>query len=70
MAIQAGLVVLPSIRVFRLSLSAHFVTKAYQVVKGIIDDYHDDALVKVLESIDHFLNRHEIYTMSPTINYE
>ena len=69
MAIQAGLVVLPSIRVFRLSLSAHFVTKAYQVVKGVIDDYHD-ALVKVLESVDHFLNRHEIHTMPPTINYE
>jgi hypothetical protein len=46
-----------------------FVTK-YQIVKGFIDDYHVDALVKALESIDHFLNRYEIFTMPPTINYE
>ena len=35
----------------------------YQVAKGVIDSY--DALVDLLESIDHFLNRLDIYTKIP-----
>jgi hypothetical protein len=36
------------------------------VVKGVIDDY--DELVKTLESIGHFLSRHEVrIEMSPTV---
>ena len=39
---------------------------AYQAVKGVIDSY--DALVDLLESIDHFLNRLDIYTkILPTV---
>jgi hypothetical protein len=37
--------------------------QAYQVVKGVIDSY--DALVDLLESIEHFLNRLDIYTKIP-----
>jgi hypothetical protein len=35
----------------------------YQAVKGVIDSY--DALVDLLESIEHFLNRLDIYTKIP-----
>ena len=38
-------------------------TQVYQAVKGVIDSY--DALVDLLESIDHFLNRLDIYTKIP-----
>ena len=37
--------------------------QAYQAVKGTIDSY--DGLVDLLESIDHFLNRLDIYTKVP-----
>jgi hypothetical protein len=37
--------------------------QAYQAVKRIIDSY--DLLVDLLESIDHFLNRLDIYTKIP-----
>ena len=46
------------------SLSAHRCNiQAYQAAKGVLDDY--DALVDLLESIEHFLNRLEIYTKIP-----
>jgi uncharacterized membrane protein len=35
----------------------------YQAVNGALDSY--DALVDLLESIEHFLNRLEIYTKIP-----
>ena len=38
-------------------------TQVYQAVKGVIDSY--DALVDLLELIDHFLNRLDIYTKIP-----
>ena len=45
-------------------LSAHLCdTQAYQAVKGILDDY--DALTNLLESVEHFLNRLDIYTKIP-----
>ena len=37
---------------------------AYQAVKGVIDSY--DALIDLLESFDHFLNRLDIYTKIPS----
>ena len=46
------------------SLSAHRCNiQAYQAAKGVLDDY--DALVDLLESIEQFLNRLEIYTKIP-----
>ena len=46
------------------SLLAHLRDiQTYQGVKGTIDSY--DALVDVFESIDHFLNRLDIYTKIP-----
>ena len=38
--------------------------QTYQAVKGTIDSY--DLLVDLLESIDHFLNRLDIYTKIPS----
>ena len=38
-------------------------THAYQAVKGTIDSYN--ALVDLLESIEHFLSRLSIYTEIP-----
>ena len=37
--------------------------QAYQTVKGVIDSY--DTLVDLLESIEHFLKRLDIYTKIP-----
>jgi hypothetical protein len=37
--------------------------QAYQAVKGVTDSY--DALVNLLELIEHFLNRLDIYTKIP-----
>jgi hypothetical protein len=47
--------------------STHFRDiQAYQAVKGSIDSY--DALIDLFESIEHFLNRLDIYTrISPTV---
>jgi hypothetical protein len=49
------------------SLSAHLRDiQTYQVVKGVLDDY--DALADLLESVEHFLNRLNIYTkIRPTV---
>jgi hypothetical protein len=35
----------------------------YQAVKGVLDDY--DTLADLLESVEHFLNRLDIYTKIP-----
>jgi hypothetical protein len=44
-----------------LSLSAHLRdVQTYQAVKGVLDDY--DTLADLLESVEHFLNRLNIYT--------
>ena len=49
---------------FFFSLLAHLRDiQTYQGVEGTIDSY--DALVDVFESIDHFLNRLDIYTKIP-----
>jgi hypothetical protein len=43
------------------------VTSSYQAVKSLGDDY--DALVDLLESMEHFLNRLDIYTeVPPTVH--
>ena len=46
------------------SLSAYLPDiEAYQTVKGVTDSY--DALVNLIESIEHFLDRLDIYTKIP-----
>jgi hypothetical protein len=46
------------------SLSAHLRDiQTYQAVKGVLDDY--DTLADLLESVEHFLNRLDIYTKIP-----
>ena len=63
-AIHTGLAVLLSVCAFLQFLSAHLCDiRAYQAVKGTIDSY--DSLAELLESIDHFLNRLDIYTKIP-----
>ena len=63
-AIHTGLAILLSVCAFLYSLSARFCNiQAYQAVKGTTDSY--DALIDLLESIDHFLNRLDIYTEIP-----
>jgi hypothetical protein len=45
-------------------LSAHLRDiRTYQAVKGVLDDY--DTLADLLESVEHFLNRLDIYTKIP-----
>jgi hypothetical protein len=45
-------------------LSAHLRDiQTYQAVKGVSDDY--DTLADLLESVEHFLNRLDIYTKIP-----
>ena len=44
-------------------LSAHCDVQHYQVVEESLDSY--DKLVDLLESIEHFLNRLDIYTRIP-----
>ena len=47
-----------------LVLNAHYSDiQVYQTVKGVIDDY--DTLVELFESIEHFLNRLDIYIKIP-----
>jgi hypothetical protein len=40
--------------------------QAYQAVKGVIDSY--DVLIDLLESIEHFLRRLDIYTKLETLS--
>jgi hypothetical protein len=45
-------------------LSAHLRDiQTYQTVEGVLDDY--DTLADLLESVEHFLNRLDIYTKIP-----
>ena len=46
------------------SLSVHLRDiQTYQAVKGVLDNY--DTLADLLESVEHFLNRLDIYTKIP-----
>ena len=64
MAIHIGLGILLSVCAFLSSLSAHLRdVQTYQAVKGVLDDY--DTLADLLESVEHFLNRLDIYTKIP-----
>ena len=67
-AIHTGFGILLSVCDFLSSLSAHpRDIRAYQEVKGVLDDY--DTLTDLLESVEHFLNRLDIYTkIPPTVN--
>lgn len=62
-AIHTGLVILLSVCDPLQFLSAHTDIPAYQTVKGVIDSY--DTLVDLLESIEHFLSRLDIYNKTP-----
>jgi len=63
-AIHTGLGILLSVCAFLSSLSTHLsVIQSYQAVKGVLDDY--DTLADLLESVNHFLNRLDIYTKIP-----
>jgi hypothetical protein len=45
-------------------LSAHlYDIQTYQAVNGVLDDY--DTLADLLESVEHFMNRLDIYTKIP-----
>ena len=60
-AIHTGLGILLSVCTFLLSLSAQLRNiQTYQAAKGVLDDY--DTLTDLLESVEHFLNRLDIYT--------
>jgi hypothetical protein len=56
-AIHTGLAILLSVRAFLFSPGV--TSNAYQVVKGAVDSY--DALVDLLESMEHFLSHLDIY---------
>ena len=63
-AIHTGLGILLSVRTFLPSMSAHLRDfQTYQAIKGVLDDY--DTLADLLESVEHFLNRLDIYTKIP-----
>jgi hypothetical protein len=63
-AIYTGLGILLSVCAFLLSPSAHLRDiQTCQAVKGVLDDY--DTLADLLESVEHFLNRLDIYTKIP-----
>jgi hypothetical protein len=63
-AIHTGLGILLSVCAFLSSWSAHLRDiQAYQAVKGVLDDY--DTLADLLESVERFLNRLDIYTKIP-----
>ena len=63
-AIHTGLAILLSVCAFLSFLTAHFGdAHAYQAVKGVIDSY--DVLIDLLESIENFLHRLDIYTKIP-----
>jgi hypothetical protein len=62
--IHTGLGILLSVCAFLSSLSAHLRdVQTYQAVKGVLDDY--DTLADLLESVEHFLDRLDIYTKIP-----
>jgi hypothetical protein len=67
-ATHTGLGILFSVCAFLSSLSAHLHDiQTYQAVKGVLDDY--DTLADLLESVEHFLNRLDIYTkIYPTVS--
>ena len=63
-AIHTGLGILFSVCAFLSSLSAHLRDiQTYQAVKGVLDDY--DTLADLLESVELFLNRLNIYIKIP-----
>jgi hypothetical protein len=63
-AIHTALAILLSVCCSRSFLTTHFGdTEVYQAVKGVIDSY--DVLINLLESIEHFLHRLDIYTKIP-----
>jgi hypothetical protein len=63
-AIHTGLGILLSVCAFLSSLSAHLsVIQTYQAVKGVLDDY--DTLADLLEAVEHFSIRLDIYTKIP-----
>ena len=63
-AIHTGLGILISVCAFLSSLSTHLRDiQTYQAVKGVLDDY--DTLADLLESVEQFLNRLDIYTRIP-----
>ena len=63
-AIHTGLGILLSVCAPLSFLSAHLRNiETYQVVKGLLDDY--DTLADLFESVEHFLNRLDIYTKIP-----
>ena len=63
-AIHTGIGILLSVCAFLSYLSAHLRDiQTYQAVKGVLDDY--DTLADLLESVEHFLNRLDIYTKIP-----
>jgi hypothetical protein len=63
-AIHTGLGILLSVCAFLSSLIAHFRDiQTYQAAEGVLDDY--DTLADLLESVEHFLNRLDIYTKIP-----
>ena len=63
-AVHTGLGILLSVCAFLSSLSAHLPDiQTYQAVKGVLDDY--DTLADLLESVEQFLNRLDIYAKIP-----
>ena len=63
-AIHTGLGILLLVCAFLSSLGAHFRNiQMYQAIKGVLDDYN--ALADLLESVEHFLNRLDVYTKIP-----
>ena len=63
-AIHTGIGILLSVCAFLSSLSVYLRDiQTYQAVKGVLDDY--DTLADLLECIEHFLNRLDIYTKIP-----
>jgi hypothetical protein len=63
-AIHTGLAILLSVCALLLFFTERLSdTQVYQAVKGVIDSY--DVLIDLLESIEHFLHRLDIYAKIP-----
>ena len=63
-AIHTALGILLSVCAFLSSLSAHLRdVQTYQAAEGVLDNYN--TLADLLESVEHFLNRLDIYTKIP-----